>query len=332
MSLDDIVFINWREMIKPKKINVEGDKFYGKFVCEPLERGFALTIGNALRRTILSSIYGPGIVSVRFKDVLHEFSVIQGVLEDVSEIILNIKELKIKVTDTKERVLHLKVSGRDATAKDVVSKDGGVEILNPDLHIATISKGAELDMEMVVKVGKGYVAAKDNKDEDMPIGTIPIDTIFSPIERIKFDVSSSRVGQKTDYDKLTFEVWTDGSVLPEDAVAYGSKILKEQLNSFINFDEESEPEEEKPKEQEEKKQYNENLYRKVDELELSVRSSNCLKNADIDYIYQLVKRTEGDMLRTKNFGRKSLNEIKDILGEMGLRFGMVLDEDFEIPV
>ena len=329
MSLDDIVFINWREMITPKKIIVEGDKFYGKFVCEPLEKGFALTIGNSLRRTLLSSIYGAGVVSVRFKGILHEFTTIQGILEDVSEIVLNIKELKVKVTDLEPKTIYLKVSGKNATAKDIVSKDGGVEILNPDLHIATISKGATLDVEMNVKVGKGYSNAKANKDEDAPVGTLPIDTTFSPIERIKYGVSASRVGQKTDYDKLTFEIWTDGSIKPEDAVAYGSKILKEQLTPFINFDEDIEPVINEPKEKEEKKQYNENLYRKVDELELSVRSANCLKNAEINSLYQLVQKTESDMLKTKNFGRKSLNEIKDILNTMSLRFGMVLGEDFE---
>ena len=327
MSSNDIVYMNWRQMIKPNKIVVEGSEFYGRFVCEPLEIGYGVTIGNSLRRILLSSLYGAAVVSVRFDEILHEFSTITGVLEDISEIILNIKNLKVKIDSPEPKKLTLNVKGKNALAKNIVSPDGGIEIMNPDLHIATLSKGAVLNMEMTVKFGKGYSLAADNKDEDDPVGTLLIDSIFSPIKKVKYGVSTARVGQKTDYDKLTFEVWTDGSIKPEDAVAFSAKILKEQLNPFINFEEEPEPEPE-PEPKEDKKQVNENLYRKVDELELSVRSANCLKNAEIETISQLVKRTEKEMLNTKNFGRKSLNEIKDILVTMDLRLGMPLD-DFE---
>lgn len=326
MSSNELTYMNWREMIKPKKVEVSSTPSYGKFIWEPLERGFGITIGNSLRRIILSSLHGAAIVSVKIESVMHEFSVVEGVLEDVSEIILNLKEVRLRVNDSEPKTLHINAKGeKKVTAGDIISPDGRVEILNPERHIATLSENAELKMTMVVKVGKGYSLAESHKDPDAPIGTIPIDAVFSPIKRVNYVVGNARVGQRTDYDKLTFEVWTDGSVFPEDTVSYAAKILKEQMNIFINFDEEMEPTTSRKKDDDKSKQFNENLYRNVDELELSVRSANCLKNADILKIYQLVQKTEGDMLKTKNFGRKSLNEIKEVLNEMGLSLGMKLD-------
>ncbi|HKL82553.1 MAG TPA: DNA-directed RNA polymerase subunit alpha [Desulfobacter sp.] len=326
MSSENLAYVNWREMIKPEKLDVTTTSTYGKFVCEPLERGYGITIGNSLRRIILSSIYGAAIVSVKFDDALHEYSVISDIREDVSEIILNLKELKLKVDDPEEKILTLNVTGEaEVTGADIVSPEGRVKILNPEQHIASVNKNGKLNIVMVVKTGKGYALSSANKDEDAPIGTIPIDAAFSPIKRVKYVVGTSRIGQKTDYDKLTFEVWTDGSVTPDDAVAYGAKILKEQMNPFINFDEELEPDESEYKTDEGEKGFNENIYRSVDELELSVRSSNCLKNARIHTIYQLVQKTDSEMLKTKNFGRKSLNEIKEVLNSMELSLGMDLE-------
>ena len=331
MSSEKLAYVNWREMIKPEKLDVTTTSTYGKFVCEPLERGYGITIGNSLRRIILSSIYGAAIVSVKFDDALHEYSVISDVREDVSEIILNLKELKLMVDDTEDKILTLQAKGEGiVTGADIISPDGRVEILNPEQHIATLSKNGVLNMTMVVKTGKGYALASVNKDDDAPIGTIPIDSVFAPIKRVKYVVGTSRIGQKTDYDKLTLEVWTDGSVTPDDSVAFGAKILKEQMNPFINFDEEMEPENVEDNADDADRGFNENIYRSVDELELSVRSSNCLKNARIHTIYQLVQKTDGEMLKTKNFGRKSLNEIKEVLHTMELSLGMDL-EGFDPP-
>ncbi|WP_304512153.1 DNA-directed RNA polymerase subunit alpha [Desulfosarcina cetonica] len=318
--------MNWREMIKCEKVRVSSTDAYGKFVCEPLERGFGITLGNSLRRTILSSLYGAAIVSVRFESVEHEFSVIPGVIEDVSEIILNLKEVRLRMDDATPRMIRIDAAGEGPVkAGAIISDDGHVDVLNPEQPIATISGDGSLKMEMVVRAGKGYSLAESNKDEDAPIGTIPIDAVFSPIKRVNYVVGNARVGQRTDYDKLTLEVWTDGSVSPEDAVAFGAKILKEQLSIFINFDEDAEPTSSHDEESSEKPAFNDNLYRSVEELELSVRSANCLKNAEILKIYQLVQKTEAEMLKTKNFGRKSLNEIKEVLAEMGLSLGMKLD-------
>jgi DNA-directed RNA polymerase subunit alpha len=326
MSSDELMYMNWQQMIKPERVQMSSKPNYGKFVCEPLERGFGITIGNSLRRIILSSLYGAAITSVKFEEVMHEFSVIEGVLEDVSEIILNLKEVRFKVTDPEPKVVRIQKTGEGRVlAGDIVSGDGRSEVLNPNLHIATLSDKAELKMTMTVKYGKGYSLAEANKDEDAPIGTIPIDAVYSPIRRVNYVVGQARLGQRTDYDKLTMEVWTDGSITPEDAVAYSAKIMKEQMSIFINFDEDLAPEPDRPREEDEKSRFNENLYRSVDELELSVRSANCLKNADINFIYQLVSKTETEMLKTKNFGRKSLNEIKEVLAEMGLSLGMKLD-------
>ncbi len=329
MSANELMYINWREMIKPEKVQVTSTNSYGKFVCEPLERGFGITIGNTLRRVILSSLYGAAIVSVKFDAVMHEFSVIEGVLEDIAEIILNLKGARFKLSESQSRIVRIDAKGPGKiTAGDIISDDGKCEVLNPDLLIATLSDDAVLKMTMTVKIGKGYSLSESNKDKDAPLGTIPVDAVFSPIKRVNYVVGNARVGQKTDYDKLTLEVWTDGTILPEDAVAYAAKILKEQMNAFINFDEELEPEPDKEAEEQQKRQFNENLYRSVEELEFSVRSANCLKNANINKIYQLVNKTEAEMLKTKNFGRKSLNEIKEVLNEMGLSLGMKL-EGFE---
>jgi DNA-directed RNA polymerase subunit alpha len=326
MPSEDLMYMNWQEMMMPEKVQVTSNPSYGKFVCEPLERGFGITIGNSLRRIILSSLYGAAIVSVKFDAVMHEFSAIPGILEDVSEIILNLKEVRFKVADPEPKMVHIDTSGeKEVMAGDIISDDGRCEVLNPKQHIATLSDQAVLKMEMKVQIGKGYSLAEANKDEDAPAGTIPIDSVFSPIKRVNFTVGNARVGQRTDYDKLTLEIWTDGSIVPEDAVAYSAKILKEQMSMFINFDEKAEPKQPKKAEDRESPDFNENLYRSVEELELSVRSANCLKNADINKIYQLVSKTEAEMLKTKNFGRKSLNEIKEVLSEMGLSLGMKLE-------
>ena len=326
MPSDALIYMNWQQMIRPDKIQVTSNPTYGKFVCEPLERGFGITIGNALRRIILSSLYGAAITAVKFEGVMHEFSVVPGVLEDVSEIILNLKEVRFKVEDPKPKSVRIDISGEgEVTAGDIISEDGRCTVLNPKHHIASLSEKASLKMTMTVKVGKGYSLAESNKDEDAPATMIPIDAVYSPIKRVNYVVGNARVGQRTDYDKLTMEVWTDGSIKPEDAVAYGAKILKEQMNMFIGFDEDREPDPDRKLDSRDKPRFNENLLRSVDELELSVRSANCLKNADIHKIWQLVSKSEGEMLKTKNFGRKSLNEIKDVLSEMGLSLGMKLD-------
>ena len=331
MSSNDLMYMNWQEMIKPERVQVSSRKpTYGKFVCEPLERGFGITIGNSLRRIILSSLYGLAITSVKFDAVMHEFSVISGVVEDVSEIILNLKEVRFRLSPEADpktpKKIRIDATGKgEVTAGHIISDDGRLDVLNPNLHIATLSEGALLKMEMTAKVGKGYCLSEANKDEETPLGTIPIDSVFSPIKRVNYVVGNARVGQRTDYDKLTMEIWTDGSVYPEDAIAYAAKIFKEQMAIFINFDEGLEPEPDKRSEEDDKPHFNENLYRSVEELELSVRSANCLKNADILKIYQLVSKTEAEMLKTKNFGRKSLNEIKEVLAEMGLSLGMKLE-------
>ena len=331
MTANELMYMNWRELIRPQSVQVESTPTHGKFVCEPLERGFGLTLGNALRRIILSSLHGAAIVSVKFDNVMHEFSALPGVLEDVSELILNLKEVRLTMTETGPCTLIVEKQGQgEVTAGDIISPDGKVQVLNPDQHLATLSDEAELNMTLTCKVGKGYAMAEDNKDEDAPVGTISIDSVFSPIKRVNYVVGNARRGQRTDYDKLSLDVWTDGSLTPEDAVAYAAKILKEQVSIFINFDEDLEPEIVEEDEESDAPEFNENLYRSVDELELSVRSANCLKNADINKIYELVRKTESEMLKTKNFGRKSLNEIKEVLSEMGLSFGMKLD-DFQPP-
>ena len=320
------MYRNWETLIKPKAFEVEEETLtstYGRFHVEPFERGFGITIGNSLRRILLSSLQGAAITTASIKGVLHEFSTIPGVREDVTDIILNIKEILVKMHSLGPEVLRLKMTKAGEVKAGDIEPNANVEILNPDHHLATLSADGEMEIEMTVKWGRGYVPAERNREEGQPIGTIPIDALFSPIRRVNYNVTHTRVGQLTDYDRLTMEVWTNGSVAPRDAVAFAAKILKEQLSVFINFDEEEAAPKSIPKE--EKTSLNENLFRSVDELELSVRSANCLKNAEIHYIGDLVQKTEAEMLKTKNFGRKSLNEIRDILAEMGLGLGMKLD-------
>ncbi|OEU76914.1 MAG: DNA-directed RNA polymerase subunit alpha [Desulfuromonadales bacterium C00003093] len=323
------MYKNWRDLIKPKRLEAtELTENYGKFVAEPFERGFGTTLGNSLRRILLSSLQGAAIISVRIKNVHHEFSSVVGLTEDVTDIILNLKGVKVRLHGHDPRNVRIVKKGSGIIKAGDIITDNNVEILNPDHHIATCGDETDLEIDMAVAMGKGYVSAEKNRDENAPVGTVPIDAIFTPIVKVNFNVSNARVGQITDYDKLTLEVSTDSSVNPEDAVAYSAKILKEQLQIFINFDETDEP---VPQEEEsEKQKINENLYRSVEELELSVRSANCLKNAQINRIGELVQKTEAEMLKTQNFGRKSLNEIKDILAEMGLSLGMNL-ENFPDP-
>ncbi len=312
----------------PKKLEFEADSLtntYGKFSAEPFERGFGTTIGNSLRRVLLSSLEGAAVTSIRIEGVLHEFSSIPGVVEDVTDIILNIKKLRFKMHTDKPKTISIDVEGPGAVYGSHIDTDADIEVLTPDLLIATLDKDARFTIEMTVKKGRGYVPSERNKEPDMPIGVIPVDSIFSPIQRVNYWVESARVGQETDYDKLIMEVMTDGSVRPDDAVAYAAKILKDHLGIFINFEEEGEIIEAEAEEVEDK--FNENLLRSVNELELSVRSANCLKNANIKTIADLVQKSEGEMLKTKNFGRKSLNEIKEILTEMGLSFGMKIDNE-----
>ena len=319
---------SWKDLIRPKRLEVEKETltpFYGKFTAEPFERGLGITIGNSLRRILISSLQGAAITSVKIDGVLHEFSAIPGTKEDITEIILNLKEVRLKLHTEGSKTIRVKAEGpKVLKAGDILTGDA-VEILNPDHYIATLSRDGKLSMEIVVKVGKGYIPAERNKEESQPIGTIPMDAIFSPIKKVNYTVTNARVGQITDYDKLTMEVWTDGSLNPEEAVAHAAKILKDQLSIFITFEEEEEAEMSYPEDEEEKEALNENLLRSVDELELSVRSANCLKHANIKLIGDLVQKTEAEILATKNFGRKSLNEIKDILSEMGLSLGMRLD-------
>jgi len=314
--------IRTRSFHMPKKIEVEQETLsntYGKFHAEPFERGFGTTIGNALRRVILSSITGAAVTSIKIEGVLHEFSTLSGVKEDITDIILNIKNLRLKIHSEGPKVMHIKKKGLcEVLAKDIIH-DADIEILTPDLHIATLDRDGRLDMELVVKVGCGYVPADRNKEEGMEIGVIPIDAIFSPIRRMNFMVENARVGRVTDYDKLTLEVWTDGSLRPEDTLGVGAKILREHLSLFMNFDEEEQPEQ---SQKDPSDSQNTNLSRGVHEMELSVRAANCLKNANIKTIAELVQRSESEMLETKNFGRKSLNEIKEILHGMGLSLGM----------
>jgi DNA-directed RNA polymerase subunit alpha len=319
-------------MIKPKALETDRESLtdtYGKFTAKPLERGYGTTIGNSLRRILLSSLQGAAITAVKIDGVLHEFSTISGVREDVSEIILNLKSILITSYAAEPQTITLEVSHDGPVTAAQITVNDKVEILNPEQHICTIGKGGKLKVEMLVKQGVGYVPAERNKDENMPIGWIPIDSIFSPIRRVTYEVGNARVGQRTDYDKVVLQVWTNGSVQPEDAVAYAAKILQEQLQVFINFTDTPETTTVEAPVELKGDSLNENLYKKVDELELSVRSANCLQNANILYIGELVQKSESEMLKTKNFGRKSLNEIKEILAEMGLSFGMKVE--FRMP-
>ncbi|MBI3206722.1 MAG: DNA-directed RNA polymerase subunit alpha [Myxococcales bacterium] len=314
---------NWRDLIRPKAIHIETDsssEFYGKFTCEPLERGFGITIGNSLRRVLLASLQGAAITAMRIDGALHEFTTIPDVVEDVTDIILNLKEVVFKAESPRTYTVRLEKEGPGLVTAGDISLVDGLSVLNPNHPIATLDKKGPLSMELTVSVGRGYVSAERNKTPTMSIGTIPIDALFSPIRKVNYTVQNARVGQQTDFDKLVIEVWTNGAVKPSDAVAFAAKILKEQLSIWINFEESEETTYHAPGSDEEP--LNENLFRSVDELELSVRSANCLQNANITLIGELVQKTEQDMLKTKNFGRKSLKEIKEILSTMGLGLGM----------
>jgi len=315
----------WNELIKPKGFEVDRDSLstdYGKFVVRPLERGYGVTLGNSLRRILLSSMMGSAVAAVRIDGVLHEFTTVPDVMEDVADIILNLKQVRFRQYDSAPQTVRIQKKGPGrVTAADIVTNDK-VEVLNPEQHIATLMDSANFNCELIVRFGRGYVSAEGQK-EDLPVGFISVDSLYSPIRRVNYQIGLARVGQRTDYDSLSLEVWTDGSLKPEEAVALGSKIMKEQLQVFINFDEASEPRE--VEKTHDTPTLNENFFRSVDDLELSVRSANCLKNANIRFIGELVTRSEAEMLKTKNFGRKSLNEIKEILSEMGLSLGMKVE-------
>ena len=313
---------NWKELIKPKKLDIVAGADPSRvatIVAEPLERGFGLTMGNALRRVLLSSLQGAAVTAVQIEGVLHEFSSIPGVREDVTDIVLNIKSLDLRMGAVGPKRMTLTASKPGPVTAGNIETGADIEIMNPELVICTLDKGAKLSMELTVENGKGYVAAVQGGAEERPIGLIPVDAVFSPVRRVTYKVDNTRVGQVTDHDKLSLEVRTNGTVSPEDAVALAARILKDQMELFINFDE---PKANAAVEKHDDLPFNRNLLRKVDELELSVRSANCLKNDNIIYIGDLVQRTEAEMLRTPNFGRKSLNEIKEVLAQMGLSLGM----------
>ncbi len=323
---DEVIARNWRELIRPRRLEAEEDTLtstYGRFHCEPLERGFGTTLGNALRRVLLSSLQGAAITNIRIDGVLHEFSTIPGVMEDVATVVLNLKDVRVRMNSEGPKTIRVKKSGQGIiVAGDLISADQTVEIMNPEHKICTLGPDSSFEMEVTVGLGKGYVLADQNKSEEMPIGTIPIDSVFSPIRRVNYTVTPARVGRATDFDRLNMELWTDGAIAPVDAVAFAAKILKEQLAIFINFEEFTEA---PALHIDEPEPLNPNLFKSVDELELSVRSANCLQNANIRFIGELVLKTESEMLKTKNFGRKSLNEIKETLSSLGLSLGMTID-------
>ena len=318
---------HWSELIKPEAVEVDEKSLsptYGKFVGEPFERGFGQTIGNSLRRILLSSLRGAAITSVQIHDALHEFSTIPGAAEDVTDIILNLKEVRLKLHDSEREEVRIESAGpKEVLAGDIV-RGPNVEVLNPEHRIVTLSREGRLNATMVARMGQGYVPAERNREEELPVDTIFMDAVFSPIRKVNFTVTNARVGQRTDYDRLVMEVWTDGSEKPEDALAYAARILQDQVAIFINFPEGSQPDE--AGSETDSEPLNENLFRAVEDMEFSVRAQNCLQNADLKYIGELVQKTEQDMLKTKNFGRKSLNEIKETLDELGLELGMKLEQ------
>jgi DNA-directed RNA polymerase subunit alpha len=314
-----VIHKNWQELIKPNTIEINSEDGVGTLVAEPLERGFGLTLGNALRRVLLSSLQGAAVTAVQIDGVLHEFSSIPGVREDVTDMILNIKEIAIRMEDEGPKRMVVRKEGPGTVTAGDIQTVGDIEILNPDHVICTLDEDTEIRIEFTVNTGKGYVAANANRPEDAPIGLIPVDSLFSPVRKVSYKVDNTREGQVLDYDKLTMKIETDGSVTPEDAVAFAARIMQDQLSIFINFDE---PEKEAAQEEVTELAFNPALLKKVDELELSVRSANCLKNDNIVYIGDLIQKTEAEMLRTPNFGRKSLNEIKEVLASMGLHLGM----------
>jgi DNA-directed RNA polymerase subunit alpha len=313
---------------KPKRLICELETLsptYGHFYAQPFERGFGTTIGNALRRVLLSSIEGAAITAVKIEGVLHEFTPIPNVTEDATNIIMNLKQIPLKLHVDHAKTIFLEAEQPGEVRSGNITPDPDIEILDPNVHIATIGEGGKLKIEMRVKNGRGYVQADENFEEDLPIGYIPLDSVHSPIKRVNYSVEAARLGQTTDYDKLVLDIWTNGCIIPQDAIAQAAKIVKDHMYIFINFEEQ--PEEQEEEVDREAERMYDNLKRSVEELELSVRSYNCLKNADIKTIGQLVQKTEAEMLKTKNFGRKSLNEIKEILSEMGLSFGMKLSDD-----
>ncbi len=317
--------MKWKALHMPKTITKEdGHARYGKFVIEPFERGWGITVGNALRRVLLSSLQGAGIVSVKVEGAQHEFSTLEGVKEDLADIILNIKQLRVKLLSDEDAILRLDVSGEGEVKAENIEPNPDVEILNPDMHIATLSQNGSLTIEMRVSDGRGYVTSDELKREEDPIGVIPIDANFSPVTKVAYEVSDTRVGQRTDYNRLQIEIWTDGSIEPEDSIAYAAKLLVDHLEIFINFEGELEAAEEVVRD-EEKERIKQLLKMRVDELELSVRSSNCLRMANIHTIADLVRNAEPEMLKYKNFGRKSLIELNEVLTSMGLHFGMDVD-------
>ena len=327
--MESFVAKNWTSMIRPVALEIDSDSLsgtYGKFVARPLERGYGQTLGNSLRRVLLSSLQGAGIVAIKIDGVDHEFGTINNVKEEVSEIILNLKEVRFRLSGTEEVSIRLEKNGEGpVTASDIVESNG-VKVLNKDHVIANISSGGKLGVDILIGRGKGYVTSIDNKENyELPVGWIYLDTLFSPVHRVNYSVTNSRVGKRTDFDRLTLEVWTDSGITPADAVAYSSKILRDQLSVFLNFEDKEEVTRIENKPVQTATPTNNALLKPVSELELSVRSANCLQNANIKYIYELVSKTEGEMLRTKNFGRKSLNEIKELLTNMGLGLGMKVD-------
>lgn len=317
----------WKGFQKPKRLSVntgENERNYGQFSAQPFERGFGTTIGNALRRVLLSSIEGAAVTAVKIEGIVHEFSPIAGVVEDATDIILNLKQVPFRLNSEGPKTIYLESDASGVLTAANIKADGDVEILDKNVYLATVSEGGKLHIEMRLKVGRGYVSADKNFDEDLSIGYIPIDSVHSPVKKVNYTVEPARLGQMTDYDKLTLDVWTNGCINPQDAIGYAAKLVKDHMAIFINFEEQPEAREEKAERGADVA--NENLSKSVEELELSVRSYNCLKNANIKTIGELVQKSESEMLKTKNFGRKSLNEIKEILSGMGLGLGMTFDE------
>jgi len=326
MEATPMIHKNWQELIKPVQLDVRPGHDPARqatVVAEPLERGFGLTMGNALRRVLMSSLQGAAITSVQIDNVLHEFSSVPGVREDVTDVVLNLKGVAIRMEVEGPKRLSISAKGPCTVTAGDISESSGIEILNKDHIICNVDDGADVYMELTVNTGKGYVPADRNRPEDAPIGLIPIDAIYSPVKRVSYDVTPTREGQVLDYDKLTLKIETDGAVRPDDALAYAARILQDQLQIFVNFDE---PESAGRSDDEDGLEFNPLLLKKVDELELSVRSANCLKNDNIVYIGDLIQKTEAEMLRTPNFGRKSLNEIKEVLSGMGLHLGMDVED------
>ena len=325
--------LNWQDLIKPKRVMIDeksSTDYYGKFICEPLEKGYGITLGNALRRVLLSSIKGPAITSIKVEGVLHEFSTIPGVKEDVTQIILNLKGLQLKVHTFEKQTITISAMGEcDVTAGDIITTHQ-VDVLNPDHHIATLSEGSKLEMEMTVELGYGYEAVESRGDIQTSIGLIPLDAIYSPVRKVNYSITNARVGRRTDYERLNLEIWTNGTVIPEDAVAYAAKIIKEQLTVFINFDEEEVDAIVEVEDDKEISGTEEILFTTIEDMDLSARSLNCLRKAEITYVGELIQKSEDDLLNLENFGKRSLLEIRERVEEMELSLGSVIDvEAFE---